>query len=58
MSDFFVSLNMPTKIREFGVPKDALEELSVLCTFNKTRSIKSFIDLDYQKVKEIFESCY
>ncbi len=58
MSDFFVSLNMPTKIREFGVPKDALEELSVLCTFNKTRSIKSFIDLDYQKVKEIFESAY
>lgn len=58
MSDFFVSLNMPTKIREFGVPKDALEELSLLCTFNKTRSIKSFIDLDYQKVKDIFESCY
>lgn len=58
MSDFFVSLNMPTKIREFGVPKDAIEELSLLCTFNKTRSIKSFIDLDYQKVKDIFESCY
>ncbi len=58
MSDFFISLNMPTKIREFGVPKNAIEELSLLCTFNKTRSIKSFIDLDYQKVKEIFESCY
>jgi alcohol dehydrogenase YqhD (iron-dependent ADH family) len=58
MSEFFKALGMPTTIKEFGVPSDASSALSELCTFNKTRTIKSQIELGYQEIKEIFDSCY
>ena len=58
MSEFFKALGMPTTIKEFGVPSDASSALSELCTFNRTRTIKSQITLGYQEIKEIFDSCY
>ena len=57
MEKFFESIKMPLKLREFDIPKCA-ERLSELCTFEKTREIKSYVSLDYEKIKEIFESCY
>ncbi len=57
MEKFFESIKMPLKLREFGIPECA-GKLSELCTFGKTREIKSYISLDYEKIKEIFESCY
>lgn len=58
MSDYFKELKMPTTISEFGVPKSALDLLSDRCTFGKTRTVKSYIPLGYDQVKEIFEICY
>jgi len=57
MADFFKSINMPLTLREFKIDNIA-ERLADLCTFGKTRSVKSYIDMDYDVIKEIFESCY
>lgn len=58
MGEYFVSLNMPARLREFGIPADCMDRLADLCTFGKSRTIKNYIELDYQAIKEIFESCY
>lgn len=58
MEEFFRSLKMPLKLREFNIPKECVERLAYLCTFGKTRSVKNYIELDFDKIKEIFESCY
>ncbi len=58
MGDFFKSLGMPSTLREFGIKHDEIERLCDLCTFHKTRTIKSYIEMDYEVIKGIFESCY
>lgn len=58
MEKFFEFIKMPLKLREFNIPKDSIEKLSNLCTFEKQRVIESYIGLDYDVVKDIFESCY
>ena len=58
MSAFFAEIGMPTKLRDFDVPKSSLDKLSDLCTFGRTREILTYVSLDYEKVKEIFELCY
>jgi len=58
MEEFFTSIEMPLKLREFGIPADCTEKLADLCTFGKQRTIPSFIDLDFDDVKAVFDSCY
>lgn len=58
MEEFFAFINMPLKLREFNIPKEATNTLSKLCTFGRTRTIPSYIDLDYDDIKNIFDSCY
>lgn len=58
MREFFDEIGMPSKISEFGVPKERLDVLADLCTNGKTREIKSFIPLGFEQVKQIFELCY
>lgn len=57
MAEFFKSINMPLTLREFEIENNP-DRLADLCTFGKQRTVKSFIELDYDKIKEIFESCY
>ncbi len=57
MSDFFKSIGMPSTLNEFGINADAIERLTDLCTFNKTRTIKSVIELGFDEIKDIFEIC-
>lgn len=57
MEKFFSLMGMPLKLREFNIP-ECFERLSELCTFAKQREIKSYVSLDFEKIKEIFESCY
>lgn len=57
MTDFFRELNMPSTLREFNI-KNCSQRLADLCTFGKTRTVKSYIDMDFDIIKEIFESCY
>ncbi len=58
MSEFFVQIGMPTKLRDFGIEPNIEHELTLLCTYNNTRVIKNYIPLGYKEIKEIFESCY
>ena len=58
MAEYFSSIGMPDSLECFDVPKEKAERLADLCTFGKQREIKSYIKLDYNKIKEIFESCY
>ncbi len=58
MEEFFSFIGMPLKLREFDIPKDSIERLAYLCTFGKTRKIKNYVELDFDRIKEIFESCY
>ncbi len=58
LSDFFKEIGMPQKISQFGVPESALPRLAELCTFGKTRKVKSLITLDYDKILEVFENAF
>lgn len=58
LSAFFKEIGMPQKISEFGVPKEAIFRLAELCTFGKTRTVNSLIELDYDKIVEIFENAF
>ncbi len=58
MEEFFKFIGMPLSLREFGIEKSSIDKLSDLCTFGKQRSVKSYIELDYDNIKKIFESCY
>ncbi len=57
MEEFFKALGMPLKLSEFGIEKNS-ERLAELCTFGKSRTVKSYIDLDFENIKDIFDSCY
>ena len=54
---FFKSIGMPLTLGEFGIPNDCSATLADLCTFGKQRTVKSYVDMDYEIIKEIFESC-
>ena len=58
MEEFFKSIGMPLSLREFGIEKSSIDRLADLCSFGKQRTVKSYIELDYDNIKEIFESCY
>ena len=58
MESFFETIKMPLKLRDFDIPSDCTEKLAELCTFGKTRVINTVVDLDFDKIKYIFDSCY
>ena len=57
MADFFKSIEMPLSLTELGIADDCADRLAELCTFGKTRTVKSQVTLDYDNIKKIFESC-
>ncbi len=57
MSEFFGFIGMPLTLREFGIGEDSLDRLADLCTYHRTRTVKSYVELDYEKIKEIFKIC-
>ena len=58
MEEFFAYIRMPLKLREFNIPSDCSAPLAELCTFGRQRVVNSYIDLDYDHIKNIFDSCY
>ena len=58
MSEFFISLNMPSRLSEFGIKREELPELAKLCTYNSTRVVKSYVPMGDKEIEEIFELCY
>ncbi len=57
MAKYFESIGMPSRLRDFGI-ENCSERLADLCSFGKTRVVNSYIPLDFDTVKNIFESCY
>lgn len=58
MTEYFRFLKMPLKLSDFGITKDKVDRLSDLCTFGKTRKVKSYIPLGFEEIKQIFLECY
>ncbi len=57
MEEFFRFIEMPLKISDLGLKDVSIDRLADLCTFGRKRTVKSFVELDYDKIKDIFESC-
>ena len=58
MAEYFAFLGMPASLREFDIPKESITRLTELCTFGRSRTVKSYTELDFDKIKDIYESCY
>ncbi len=58
MAQFFASIGMPLRIRDFGIAEGVSSRLAELCTFGKARTVKTYIELGFDEIKEIFEQCY
>ena len=58
MKKYFEYIKMPLRLRDFDIPADCTKKLADLCTFGKQRKIPTYKELDYEDVKNIFDSCY
>lgn len=58
MAEFFKSIGMPSKISEFDIPSGFENRFAELTTFGKTRTVKSYIELGYDEIVDIFKMCY
>lgn len=56
MEEYFRSIGMPVRLSELGidVTDDAIDEMSEKCTFFGKRTIKDYIELTKDEIKEIF----
>lgn len=57
MGEYFKLIGMPSCLSDFGLDENCIERLSELCTFGKNRTIKSYIDMDFEDIKNIFKIC-
>ena len=57
MEEFFAFIEMPSRISDFGLGEVSADRLADLCTYGRKRTVRSFEELDFDKIKEIFESC-
>lgn len=58
IAEYFTSIGMPSKISDFNIPEESIDRLAELCTYGKTRTIKSYVELDYDKIKDIFKMAF
>ncbi len=58
MQNFFTYIGMPSSLKDFNIPKEKIEDLTLMTTYNNTRTIKSYIPLGYSEIKAIFELAY
>lgn len=57
MAEYFKSIGMPSCLADFNLDANCIDSLAELCTFGKQRIVKSYVDMDYEVIKEIFELC-
>ncbi len=58
LAEFFASLDMPTRLSDFNIPRESISRLTELCTYGGTRTVKNYIPMGKKEITEIFESCY
>lgn len=57
MAEYFESIGMPSKLSDFGLDESCIDTLCELCTFGRQRMVKSYIDMDFDVIKDIFRMC-
>lgn len=57
MAKYFKSLGMPSKLSDFNIGEEHIDALALNCTYNNTRTVKSYIPLGFKEIKDIFELC-
>ena len=57
MEEYFKKIGMPSRLSDFGLDETSVERLADLCTFGRQRTVKSYIDMDFEVIKDIFELC-
>ncbi|MBE6681295.1 MAG: iron-containing alcohol dehydrogenase [Ruminococcaceae bacterium] len=57
MAEYFKSIGMPSKLSDFGLDETCIDRLCDLCTFGRQRTVKSYVDMDYEVIKDIFKLC-
>ncbi len=55
MEKFFKLLNMPSRLSDLNLDKSCVDRLADLCTYGKTRTIKSYKLLGFEEIKSIFQ---
>lgn len=55
---FFVSLGLPTTLKQVGIPKDKFQEIEKEAVRTSDLSTRSYGCLSPDDVKAIYESCY
>lgn len=57
MEKFFKEINMPVNIHQLGISptKEEIEELALKCSHNKTRTIGTYIKLNYDDMVKIYK---
>lgn len=55
MEEYFNFLQMPTRLNQLQVDESDIEEMALLCTYNRTRTIKSFITIGFEEAKQIYK---
>ncbi len=58
MQEFFKEIGMPTKLSDFNISIDSIDDLANACTKNGEIFVKSYIPLGFNEVKEIFKNCF
>lgn len=58
LKNYFIELGMPSTLRELGVEKKDLKQLSIDVTFQHTRVIQDVISIDEQMAFQIFTEAY
>lgn len=54
----FVSLGLPTTLKQAGIPKDKFQEMAKEAVRTGGLSTRSYVRLSPDDVKAIYESCY
>ncbi len=57
MAEYFKSIGMPSRLADFGLDGSCTDRLSELCTYGRQRTIKSYINMDFNVIKDIFNMC-
>lgn len=57
MAEYFKSIGMPSCLADFGLDAACIDRLAELCTFGRQRTVKSYIDMDYEVIRDIFRIC-
>ncbi len=58
MAEYFKAIGMPSSLVDFGLDETCTDRLLELCTFGRQRVVKSYIDMDYETIRDIFNMCF